>query len=335
MSKQVKVLLVLMVAAAAIYFLVIRKPLRTYSGDGTDFAIEDTGSITKVFIADARKATVLLTKQANGNWMVDNKIFADLTKVNLLLQTMHDVKMRNPLGENQYNTVIKDLTAAGIKVEFYKGNDLIKTIYVGQATLDQSGTFMMIDGAKTPFVAHIPGFVGYLTPRFPTNPVKWKTKLIFDADANDIANVSVSYPITPQQSFTIDNTTAAPVLKDGSGNIIQADVNFIKYYLGSFKQLYAEAYDDNFTAAQHDSIANGDAYCIIKLTDKAGVDQSLKLHIKGVDLKTKSRYDDNGVELTFDTDKYFGFVNNDNNMMYIQNYNFGRVLKKLSDFKKK
>lgn len=335
MSKQIKILLVLMVAAAAIYVLVIRKPLRSYSGDGTDFAIEDTGSITKFFVANARNEKVLLTKQPDGNWMVDNKVFADLNKVNLLLQTMHDIKMRNPLGENQYNTVIKDLTAAGIKVEFYEGDDLIKTIYVGQATLDQSGTFMMIDGAKTPFVTHIQGFVGYLTPRFPTNPVKWKTKLIFDEDANNIANISVSYPITPQQSFTIDNTSASPVLKDGEGNAVQADVNFIKFYVASFKQLYTEAYDDNFTATQHDSIANGDAYCVIKLTDKGGKVQSLKLHIKGIDLKTKSRYDDTGTELTFDTDKYFGFVNNDNNMMYIQSYSFGRVLKKLSDFKKK
>lgn len=333
MSKQIKILLVLMVAAAAVYFLVVRKPWKSYSGDGTDFAIADTGAITKIFLADPRGGKVLLTKQADGSWLADNAVAADITKVNLLLQTMHDIKMRNPLGTNEFNTVIKELTAAGIKVEFYEGDDLLKTIYVGQMTLDQSGTFMMIDGAEAPFVTHIPGFVGYLTPRFPTNPVKWKSKLIFDTKFDELAKVTVTYPITPAESFSLDNSAATPVLKDASGNVVQADANFLKYYAGSFTQLYAEAYDDNFTAAQHDSIFKGDAYCLIKVENKAGKTQELKLHIKGIDLKTKSRYDDQGKELTFDTDKYFAFVNGDKNMVYIQNYSFGRVIKKLSDFK--
>jgi hypothetical protein len=333
MSKQIKILLVLMVAAAAVYFLVVRKPWKSYKGDGTDFAIADTGAITKIFLADPRGSKVLITKQADGSWLADNAVAADITKVNLLLQTMHDIKMRNPLGTNEFNTVIKELTAAGIKVEFYEGDDLLKIIYVGQMTLDQSGTFMMIDGAEAPFVTHIPGFVGYLTPRFPTNPVKWKSKLIFDTKFDELAKVTVTYPITPAESFSLDNSAATPVLKDASGNVVQADANFLKYYAGSFTQLYAEAYDDNFTAAQQDSIFKGDAYCLIKVENKAGKTQELKLHIKGVDLKTKSRYDDQGKELTFDTDKYFAFVNGDKNMVYIQNYSFGRVIKKLRDFK--
>lgn len=333
MSKQIKILLVLMVAAAAVYFLVVRKPWKSYNGDGTDFAIADTGAITKIFLADPRGGKVLLTKQADGLWLADNAVAADMTKVNLVLQTMYDIKMRNPLSTNEFNTVIKELTAAGIKVEFYEGDDLLKTIYVGQMTLDQSGTFMMIDGAEAPFVTHIPGFVGYLTPRFPTNPVKWKSKLIFDTKFDELAKVTVTYPITPAESFSLDNSAATPVLKDASGNVVQADANFLKYYAGSFTQLYAEAYDDNFTAAEHDSIFKSDAYCLIKVENKAGKTQELKLHIKGIDLKTKSRYDDQGKELTFDTDKYFAFVNGDKNMVYIQNYSFGRVIKKLSDFK--
>ena len=135
MSKQIKILLVLIVAAAAVYFLVVRKPWKSYTGNGTDFAIADTGTITKIFLADPRGGKVLLTKQADGSWLVDNNVAADVTKINLLMQTMHDIKMRNPLATNEFNTVIKELTAAGIKVEFYEDNDLLKTIYVGQMTI--------------------------------------------------------------------------------------------------------------------------------------------------------------------------------------------------------
>lgn len=331
MNKQIKILLVVLVLALGFYFVFTRKPWKSFSGDSADFSITDTASVTKMFLANVRGGQVLLTKE-NGAWLVNGKIPADMRKIDLLLQTMHDMKMRNPISNNEHNTVISELTAAGIKAEFYNEDGLIKTVYVGQATNDKEGTYMMLEGASTPYVVHIPGFVGYMTPRFPVNPVLWKTKLVFDVPSKDIKKVSVNYALMPEQSFVIENGTT-PVLKTMAGATVETDVNYLKFYLGSFMQMYSEGFDENFTKQQQDSISKTAVFCEIKVETNSGKTNTLALHIKGIDARTKYRYDDKGNAVEFDTEKYYGFANGDPDMMYIQQYNFGRLIKKLAEIK--
>lgn len=333
MNKQIKVLILFVALAAIVYFLVVRKPWTSFNREKSNFAIEDTASITKIFLVDTKNEQSLLEKQPDGTWKVNGKFIADENKLNLLLQTMHDMKLRNPVSAAEHNTVIKELTAAGIKVEFYTANGLLKTIYVGQITLDQSGTYMMIDGSSAPFVTHIPGFVGYLTPRFNTNQIKWKSKLIFGSAPETIQRIDVSYPAEPQKSFSIDNTSITqPIVLDGTGKKVEADANFTKFIVASFNQLYCEGYDDNFTQQEQDSILNTSIFCNIKLQTKDKKQYSLQLHLKGLDKRTKARFDEAGNPLDVDTEKYFGFANGDKNMVYIQQYNFGKVIRTLPDF---
>src|SRR5688572_11628584 len=151
MSKQVKILILLVIAALAVYFLYTRKPWRSLKRvDETAFAVEDTAAVTRVFIADGRGSKVLLEKQPDGTWAVDGKFLADKKKIDVLLQTIHNVRLRNPVGQGEFNNVLRSFTAAGVKVEIYNGEEQIKTIYVGQMTSDQVGTYMMIEGASAP-----------------------------------------------------------------------------------------------------------------------------------------------------------------------------------------
>lgn len=331
MSKQLKIILLLLGLALGIYFAFIRKPWKSFSGDGTDFSIMDTGAVTKLFLADARGNKVLLAKQPNLKWLVDNQVEADERKVNLLLQTLFEMKMRNPISKNEYNTVIKEFASDGIKVECYQGDELIKTIIVGQATNDQLGTYMMIQGSETPYVVHIPGFIGYLTPRFPTTPIKWKNKLVFDVEASQIKSVQVAYPGSPNESFFIEQASAITV-KNHHGQLVPCDNKFVSYYLASFTKLYAESYDDTYTTVQHDSISKTPIFCTVKITDTNGKVHELKLHKKSIDARTKMRYTEAGEELSEDTEKYFGFMDGSTSMMHIQYYSFGRILRKLSEF---
>lgn len=334
MSKQVKILLILVVLALAVYFLYTRKPWSSVKGgDETAFAIEDTASVTKVFLADGRGSNTLLQRTPNG-WMVDGKFLADGRKIDLLLETIHDVKLRNLVGQNEYNNVIKTFTAMGVKVEFYKEDELIKTIYVGQMTSDQTGTYMMMDGASTPYVTHIPGFVGYLTPRFLTQSVKWRSRLIFDKRPEDISSLEVAYPGEPSQSFRIENTNGVLSLKDAGGHAMPVrDSNFIKYYVAGFSQLYAEGFDENYTAAMQDSISRTAPFVTVSIQGKDGQKQFVQLHLKPMEKSTKERYDEAGNLRATDNERYFAFANGDKNMLYVQQFNFGRVLKRISDFR--
>jgi hypothetical protein len=337
MSKQVKILVILVIAALAVYFLYTSKPWKSLKhADETAFAIEDTASITKVFIADGRGSNTLLEQQPDGSWMINGKFLADENKVNLLLQTIHDVKLRNPVGQAEFNNVLKSFTAGGVKVEIYNNDDLVKTMYVGQMTSDQTGTYMMIEGASAPYVTHIPGFVGYLSPRFLPQAVKWRSRIIFHANPDDITRISVNYPGESQQSFVVENATGVPVLKNSSGAVINvADSVFLKYYLASFNGLYGEGFDELFDRARQDSIAKTPAFCTISVETKQGRQQSVQLHIKKIERGTKERYTEGGKELEYDSERFYAFANGSPDMMYVQQYGFGKVMRKLGDFMKK
>lgn len=333
MNKNLKILLILVAVAAAAYFIISRKPWSTLKPELKDFAIKDTASVTKFFLADKRGNSVQVSKNKDGIWMVNNTYKADMIKVNLMLSTMHDVTVRNPISEKEFNSVIATLATDGVKAEFYSGDKLIKTIYVGPASADQAGTFMLVEGSSAPFITHIDGFVGYLTPRFYAYAIKWKDKGVFNLDPKEIKQIAVDYPYDPAQSFVIENGTQ-PVVKSVSPAVkeIAADINFVKYYVAGFNNLYFEGYDESMSGAKADSIRMLKPYCVIDVQKTDGSKTRLQVNYKDVGDHTKILYDANGRLLPNDTEKYFAFINDEKDVVYIQQYNFGRIFKTLHDF---
>jgi hypothetical protein len=336
MNKNLKILLILVVVAAAAYFIISRKPWSTLKPELKEFAIRDTASVTKFFLADRRGNTVEMAKNEKGVWMVNNTFKADMTKVNLMLATMHDITVRNPISEKEFNTVIGTLATEGVKAEFYSGDKIIKTIYVGPASADQAGTFMMVEGSSAPFVTHIEGFIGYLTPRFYTYAIKWKDKGVFNLDPKEIRLISVGYPNNPSQSFVVENGDN-PIVKSVNPDVkeIPTDINFIKYYVGGFNNLYFEGYDETMTRVKADSIKKMTPYCIVEVKKTDGSQIRLQVNYKEVGDHTKILYDKDGKLLPYDTEKYYAFINDEKDVVYLQQYNFGRIFKTLNDFKEK
>ena len=331
MSKSLKILIVLVILTGIAYWLMSRHSWSTFKGDLKEFAIKDTSSITRMFFADKRGNKVLLQKNEQQIWMVDNKFIADMDKVNLLLSTMHDVEVRNPISETEHNNVIAILATQAIKAEFYAGTKLIKTVYVGSSTPDQVGTYMLIDGSEKPYVTHINGFVGYLTPRFISQPKQWKSKQIFNLQANEIKSVSVQYPMNMNQSFIIENGIT-PVLKSNN-TTLKSDEKFLKYYLGSFKNLFFEGYIES-PQTEKDSIHRITPFCIIQVTKADGEKISLQVNIKALDTHTKQQFDEKGIAMKYDTEKYFAFINDDKDMVLIQEYVFGKLFRTLDEILK-
>lgn len=331
MNRSVKILLLLTLLAALAWWFVSNRMWSTMKSDKKDFAITDTASITRFFLANKRGQQVLLEKNEQGIWMVNGTTPADEQKINLLKATLHDVQVRNPITESEYNTVVARMASDAVKTEIYAGNKRIQTLYVGQATADGTGTYMMIEQASSPYITHIPGFVGYLSPRFSANPVKWKSKIVFDYQPADIAHVKVSYPQNESLSFMIENGSQ-PVVRNHKGEVLDADPGFVQFYLASFSNLAVEAYDEDLKQEQKDSISATPVFCSIAVESKTKPSHTLRLHLKAIDQRTKERYDDQGNLLEYDYDKYFGFIDREKDLVYVQQYNFGRIIKNQGDF---
>ena len=59
-----------------------------------DFHIEDPASITRLFLADKQDNEVLLTREGDSTWIVDNTYPANYPMVKLFLETLSEMRIR-------------------------------------------------------------------------------------------------------------------------------------------------------------------------------------------------------------------------------------------------
>ena len=174
----------------------IKKELR-------DFAVADTASIDKMFLADKKGNKALLERKSPALWTINGKYPARQDAINFLLKTIKQIEVRSPVGKAALQNVLKELSSTGTKIEIFSKGDKIKTYYVGGPTQDMLGTFMYIENSAVPFVIHIPGFNGYLTTRYFASADEWRSRIIFQYGEGQIASVRVQNNQHPEESFSV------------------------------------------------------------------------------------------------------------------------------------
>lgn len=322
-----------MLTALAAY-LVLNNSNSTLNVEKTSFAVEDTASISKIFMADKSGHSVTLKRISSGEWKVNDNIDARQDALNTLLATIKKVEMKAPIGINARENILKDLAARAIKVEIYQNDKLSKVYYVGGPTPDNSGTYMAIedDGEfSDPYITYLPGFFGYLTTRYIVLEYKWRTTAIFNSPLSEISDLKVEYFDKDDDSFQItekDNGTY--ILKSLKFNtaLMNFDTVALKEYLVNYRNVHFEAFE-KLKEGTRDSVLATQPYFRISLTNKKGKTNSVTgFRIKAlpgsVDLK--------GKPIEFDTDRMYGKINEEPDLALIQYLTFDNLLKPLSWF---
>ena len=296
-----------------------------------DFAVEDTASITKIFLADKNNKTITLVRK-DGFWTVNNVFAARKDLVDVLLKTICRLNVKAPVSKSTHNTIVKALATSSVKVEIYQKEKLVKTFYVGGATPDNLGTYMLLEGSAAPFIMDIPGFFGYLTSRFTTDLNDWRDHSVFRYNFADIENVEVKFPTAPTQSFRASNLSnnhfRLESLTDGK-QILHFDTIAVKEFLGSFKRLNFESFITDVSQKRRDSILNSTPIAIITVTDKTGTKNTAKFFYKPNFPKKQNQ---DGELFPYDPDRMYAFVNQDKDLVNAQYFVFDPVIKELASF---
>jgi hypothetical protein len=193
-KKNKKLIAATIVLAIITVWLVMQNQSGTVREELRDFAVQDTASVTKIFLADRSGKSIELEREGN-RWRLNKKYYARRDAVKVLLETLKNVSVRSMVAKSGYNSIIKQLSSSGIKCEIYMHGEKKpgKVIYVGTETQDSKGTYMMLENSSVPFVTEIPGFEGYLTPRFFLNEQEWRDKTVLDFAYNDIRSIRAVY----------------------------------------------------------------------------------------------------------------------------------------------
>lgn len=336
MKKNKILIVVLIVLSSATFWFIVRQKDTTLNQELTDFAIEDTTSVNKIFLADKDGNQITLTKQSPTLWLLNGKEKARMDAVHLLLYTMKTVEVRSPVGKREYDRIIKALASYGVKVEIYQNDKLSKTYYVGGATQDHLGTEMYLENSSVPFITHIPGFNGFLTPRYFTSYYDWRDKTVFDFKADEITEVTIQNKENQKGSFKIKFNDAAKrfELYDESDKLVEdANSEKLKGYLTFYARLNYEGAATVMPKPMKDSLLNTGGYIDITVKDKNGNQQHVAFYHKPASRRSLGELTDKATNAVFDADHMFAKINNDTLFVVTQYELFNKIFRTVDEFK--
>jgi hypothetical protein len=330
--KKNRITLIAFFAIVGIAFLIwkTKSTSSTIKGDLQDFAVEDTASIDKLFLADREGRTSLLERGEDGRWMLNGKNLARQETVANLLTTIKTLEIRSPVGKNLYNNTMKMLAAKSVKIEIYQRKSLVKTYYVGHPSMDNLGTFMYLEGSTVPYIMHIPGFNGFLTTRYFANPDEWRERGILRFDPRTIVSINVDDVKKNHKSFSLvrnpDSTFSVSFTKPV--NAIQGvDILKIRRYLDGFNKTFYEFIDAKVATTIGDSITKAGPFARVNVTDDRNYTKTLLLYRKPADESSHYEFDpQTGLKYPFDQDKFYTRIDGDQGWYVCQYPHFDKIL---------
>lgn len=345
-KKNIILIAIAMVAIVAAIITVVNLSKAPFK---QDYHIEDIASVTKLFLADKANNEVTLTREGDSTWLVNGAYAANQPFVDLMLETLNTMRIRQQVNKNAIPNAIKDIAAHGIKVEVYQNvpfinwfggrlklftrEKLTTTYFVGRETPDKLATFMFRKGDDVPYIIHIPGFRGFLTPRFVADPMKWRSHNIVDLNVREIERVEMEIPDSPQESFAI--------VRDGDGFVMEMldshqrtngfDTARVAQMLSAFTWLNFDEFASIVPNSFADSCVSGTPRTILRITDIHGNNTELKTYIKYTNPEDRKAMPDPSMYETFDLNRLYAILNQKDTVL-IQYFVFDNILQPASYF---
>lgn len=315
------------------------------------FAVKDTATVTRVFLADMHENTVLLTKTAEG-WRLSDTVPVIAGKVESLLSTMQNIRVQQPASKNSIENINRMMAAGAIKVEVYENAPLFTlfkkgffvkerrtlTYYMGPATQSNTSNYAILEGREDmPCIVYLPGFRGFVTPRYSPFTEDWVSHKLFDTKLTRIQEVTVTDYEHPEQSFRIEKAGARFFHLYNSQNqmITQYDTNKVINYLSDFRNRNYESLVTEIEPDKRDSIIRNSLFKTIRLTDVNGKTDELSFYHMDSEL---DYYDEQGnhmddIEFLYNRDRCYAVLNGNKRQLYrVQFYHFDRLLQPFSYF---
>ena len=336
---------VLIVVAAVLLWN--NRYLTTLRSEAYDFTVRDTASVTRLFFADKSGNQVLLSRTEEG-WKVNEKYDAQQTMVNNMLYTLDKMRIKMPVSLASHNNVITRMAGTNTKVEVYQivprinlfnkvklfpHEKLTKVFFIGDVTQDNSGTYVLKEGADKAYIVHLHGFRGFISSRFSANQEDWRDHKIISEKISDIASLKLEFNNDPENSFILNETGRYKYemkrLNDESN--INIDTVRVLNLLTSFGDVRFEAFLSDITQERRDSIINSPYQERLTLTTKDGRQNVIRTYTMRINASAfgfeENDWDD-------DPDHKYAYVENNDELVMIQDFAFGKILKPAEYYEK-
>jgi hypothetical protein len=332
MKKTILYILILVALGAGIWFTFFKEATNPFGNTDAGFTIADTAAVGKIFLAHTDGRTITLERK-NGAWLLNGKYPVLKSTINALLATLHNQRAEAPVSKAARNNVIKEMATSSVKTEVYNTSGRqMAVFFVGGEATRTGGTYMLMEGAQTPYVVNVPGFNGYLMSYYPVEWTDWRDRIVFDLKPEEIKSVNVTYPQHPLNSFTIsqENGKVTAAVDSAFRNMGAFNEARTKAYLGFFHDIYSEGFM-NGVPGMDSVLASVPVRCIVTVQPEKGPAQVLTVYWRPLDKRSKNQLTPlpNAPE-EFDGDRFYGVINHDT--VTIQRFVFDKVFRSGYEF---
>jgi hypothetical protein len=340
MKKNIVIGILFVLLAIITYVLVNKHQTKTSQVTQFNFAVEDTAKIDRIFLADTDNSTILLERNKEGIWYVNNEFKAQQEAVHLLLKTFKLIQLKSFVPEPAIPTIVRNLSAKHVKVEIYQGGKKpVKIYYVGHPTQDHQGTYMLLETPELgksdiPVITEMKAFYGSLYSRFFTDEIKWRFTGVFNYDIPEIQNIEVDMIFEPHNSYRIE------LEKDGSVRLFDKKENslvekfdtlLVKNYVLNYKKIHFEQFNRFLSPTQIDSVKKEIPKYEIAVTNRQGEKNKITIWNKKA---PAGEVDEDGNPAKYDRERMYALVN-DEHFVLIQTFVFNDLFVPLVAFRKK
>jgi len=337
MKKFIPYLLLVIALGAALGYFLYKNAPSTLEQNESDFAIKNVDAITKINLSDEKGKQLVLTKNAQGKWLANGEYEVSDAAFSLLFTAIQKVNTLGPVPLNGIENVLRDLLKKHSKIEIYTDDKSpAKVYYVGGPTLDNKGTYMLmeIDGktASKPYITYIPGLEAYLTSRYTNNLIHWRSRWVFQEKLHNIKRVQVSYTEDPSISFEINrvNKDSFEIENGKHEKENQPKQRFIQQYLSFYERISVEALQNEY--AGKDSILQTAPFCIVAVTDMSGKEKKAVLYHAPITDASSAVADEHGRPLKYDLEHFYASLNDGKDFAIVQYYVWNKALRTYSEF---
>lgn len=329
MQKTFLYIVLLLVFGAGVYYFVFSNK-SIYSKNEASFTVKDTSRVYKIFLVRTSGESITLQRTDSG-WTLNGTYKARKGTLNNFLRTISLQEALYPVPEKSHNSIVKALAGNSTKVEIYdRDGDPITVFYVGGPAYN-SGTFMLQQGATTPFVVQIPNFHGFLSPVYSTDFDEWRDRTVINLQPDEITYFSIKYMNEPLNSFSIDYSGEKPTVTldpslnfNESLNERRAGV-FQKY----FTDIYCEGYL-NGVAEIDSTIASVPKFCEMNIVATNGRTQHIEIFKMPLNKRSKNLA--SAEEGDYDIDRFYGVINNRQDTVLLQALTFDKFFRRGYEF---
>ena len=264
----------------------------------TDYAIEDTSLVQRIFIANnLNNEKIDLKRIGDGSWSVNDQWIAKKDRIDILLKTFDRAEVIYPVPKTELASVIKLMASNNKKVMIYGyDNKLLKTWYLSHATQSQQGTYALLEipgkgKSAEPSIISLSGFRGFVTSRFHTDILEWRSANVFSFPELDIKEIEVFRPEELHNTFKItvkDFLKNDFALEDNDGNFLPFNSHVMASYISGYKNINLESFQHNLEQYQVDSLKALQPDIQITVWDKNDDQKTVKLYYLPVSENHKS-----------------------------------------------